>query len=63
MTWTFLPVLEWTSDSKSDVTRWGVDCGGEGEGDQVRWGVGGCDGTRAVQVREQTAQVGAEHLV
>ncbi len=28
----------------------------------MRWGVGGCDGTRAVQVREQMAQVGAEHL-
>jgi hypothetical protein len=33
-----------------------------GVGENVRYGVGGCEGTRVVHVREQIAHVGEVHL-
>lgn len=38
------------------------ECMGDGVGDQVRWGVGGCDGMHAVHVREQIAHVAEAQL-
>lgn len=59
----FLFALERLTRERAERDRRGEPhIEGEGEGDQVKRGVGGCDEAECVHVREQTVQVVDEQL-